>query len=169
MSHSSRHVEVIYCDDIRQEVGNKFSYMGVYSGELNVTSAPVLLPKLCILVKVGTEIVDPFEALEVRIVKVKGDEETELLSTGPIPQPAEVPPRLEHGSTRLIAQMAFMLAPFQIDEETLIRIKAITEREELLGMGLRIRIVPPPASQSSGESAISPDAPPKKVSRRRVK
>ena len=165
MSHGPRHLEVIYCDDIRQEVGNKVSYMGVYSGELNVPTAPVLLPKLCIAVKACTETVDPFEALEVRIVKVKGDDETELLSTGPIPRPIEVP-ELDNGSTRLIAQMAFMLAPFQIDEETLIRVKAITEREELRGMGLRIRIVPPPASPTSGGSKILPKAARKRASKR---
>ena len=145
MSQGPRHLEVIFCDDIRQEVGNKFSYMGVYTSELTVPSAPVLLTKLCIAVKVATDIDDPFEALEVRIVKVKGDDETELLSTGPIPLPTELI-GLDHASTRSVAQMTFILSPFQIDEETVLRVKAITEREELRGTALRIRIVPPQAS-----------------------
>ncbi len=145
MSHGPRYLEVIYCDDIREEVGNKVSYMGVYAGELTVTSAPVLLPKLCIAVKVITDIGDPFEALEVRIVKVRGNNETELLSTGPVLVPARLPGS-DDGPTRLVAQLTFMLAPFQIDEETMLRIKATTEREELHGTGaLRIRIVPLPA------------------------
>jgi len=145
MSHGPRSLEVIYCDDIREEAGNKFSYMGVYSGELTVPSAPVLLPKFCIAVKAMTDIGDPFETLEVRIVKVKGDDETELLSTGLVALPTELP-RLDNDLTRLVAQMTFMLAPFQIDEETILRVKATTEREELRGMALRIRIVSPPAS-----------------------
>lgn len=145
MNHASRHLEVIYCDDIREEVGHKVSYMGIYSGELTVPNAPVVLTKLCIAVKVATDIDDPFEALEVRIVKVKGDDETELLSTGPVSLPTELS-GLDNSSTRLVVQMNFMLVPFQIDEETILRVKAITEREELRGMALRIRIVPPPAS-----------------------
>ena len=139
-----RHVEVIFCDDIREEVGNKLSYMGVYAGELTVPIAPVLLTKLCIAVKVITNQADPFESLEVRVVKVKGDDETELLSTGAVPLPANFP-GIENGSTFVAVQMTFMLAPFQIEEEALLRVKAFTEREELRGTGLRIRIVPPVA------------------------
>lgn len=146
MSNGSRYLEVIYCDDIREEVGNKFSYMGVYSGELTVPNAPVLLPKLCVVAKVITDIANPFESLEVRIVMVKGDDETEILSTGPIPFPADLP-KQHDDSTRLMAQMTFMLSPFQISEETTLRVKAITECEELSGTtALRIRIVPPQAS-----------------------
>lgn len=146
MSDKVRHLEAIYCDDIREEVGNKFSYMGVYSGELTVPNAPLLLPRLCVVAKVITDIASPFESLEVRIVMVKGDDETEILSTGPIPFPADLP-RQNDDSTRLMAQMTFMLSPFQINEETTLRVKAITEREELSGTtALRIRIVPPQAS-----------------------
>ena len=141
MSGGPRQLEVIYCDDIRQEVGNKFSYMGVYSSELIVPSTPVLLPKLCIAVKVSTDIGDPFEALEARVVKVKGDDETELLSTGALQLPTDLSGLDDGVNRRFAVQLTFMLAPFQIDEETILRVKAITEREELRGMGLRIRIV----------------------------
>jgi len=141
VSGGPRQLEVIYCDDIRQEVGNKFSYMGVYSGELTVPNAPVLLPKFCMSVKASTDIGDPFEALEARVVKVKGDDETELLSTGALQLPTELYGLDDGVNRRFAVQLTFMLAPFQIDEETNLRVKAITEREELRGMGLRIRIV----------------------------
>lgn len=111
--------------------------MGVYSGELVVPEIPVLLPKLCIAVRVVTEATDPFESLEIRILK--GDNETELLTTGPIATPAEAPSGTD-GTTAQIAVFAFMLAPFQIDTESIIRVKATTEREELRGRALRIRI-----------------------------
>lgn len=147
MKQSQRYIEAIYCDDIREEVGNKLSYMGVYSGELTVLSAPVLLPKLCIGVKVVTEKNDPFEKLDVRVIKVRGDEEIELLSTGDLSPPSELS-GIDNGSTFIVAQMTFMLSPFQIDGEVTLRIKAITEREELRGMSLRIKIAPPPASST---------------------
>ena len=42
----TRHLEVIFCDDIREEVGNKISYMGVYSADLTVPVLPIVLNKL---------------------------------------------------------------------------------------------------------------------------
>lgn len=142
MSNGSRHIEVIYCDDIREEVGNKLSYMGVYSAELTVPVAPVILSKLCIAVKVITDINDPFQEIEVRLLK--GEDQTELLTTGPIPAPTDTS-SFDNGATRIVVQMHFMLAPFPIDEETILRVKATTERGELSGMGLRIRIATPSA------------------------
>lgn len=35
----------IFCDDIRSEIGDKYSLMGIYSGALNVSSMPVTLPR----------------------------------------------------------------------------------------------------------------------------
>lgn len=116
--------------------------MGIYAGELTVPNAPVLLPKLCIAVKIITDVTDLFERLEVKIVK--GEDEIELLSTGPVPVPCDRP-NTEPDATRFSAQMAFMLAPFHIEEETILRVKAITEREEMRGMALRIRVAKPAA------------------------
>ncbi len=140
MSTTSRHIEVIYCDDIREEVGNKVSYMGIYSKDLFVPVAPVVLPKLCIAVKVVTDMTDPFRELEVRILK--GEDEVELLTTGPIPGPPD-DWASEDNSTFMVAQMAFMLAPYQIDGDTILRVRARTEREDLKGRALRILVGQP--------------------------
>lgn len=37
----------IICDDIRQEVGNKISLIGIYPKDIFVTKLPFTLPKLC--------------------------------------------------------------------------------------------------------------------------
>jgi hypothetical protein len=37
----------MFCDDVRQEVGNKLSYLGVYGGNLVVPAFPTTLIKLC--------------------------------------------------------------------------------------------------------------------------
>jgi hypothetical protein len=37
----------IICDDIRQEVGNKISLIGIYAKDIFVTKIPFTLPKLC--------------------------------------------------------------------------------------------------------------------------
>jgi hypothetical protein len=40
-------LRVLFCDDVRQEVGNKLSYLGVYGGNLVVPAFPTNLVKLC--------------------------------------------------------------------------------------------------------------------------
>lgn len=135
-----RHVEAIYCDDIRQEVGNKISYIGVYAGELNV-SAPVVLPKLCIAINVVTDKSDPFESLAVRVLQ--GEDNVEIVSTGLVPIPKNIPVP-DSGNACIVGRFMFVMAPFQIDRDTVLRVRAKTEREELKGPALRIRIVSDP-------------------------
>lgn len=135
-----RQIDVIYCDDIREEVGNKVSYMGVYAGELRIPGAPVLLGKLCMAVRMHTPIGQPFETLEVRVVKERaGEEVTEILATGVIEQPADFTVD-DDAATRILAQLHFMLQPFQIDESFELRVKVKTESEELISSALRIRV-----------------------------
>jgi hypothetical protein len=40
---------LLVCDDIRHEVGNKPSYMGVYTGDILVEVFPFTLQKLCLI------------------------------------------------------------------------------------------------------------------------
>lgn len=62
-----RWVHATWCDDIRQEVGNKPSFMGVYTGSLVVPSLPTVLPRLAVWVNVWTPKAQPFKILKVRI------------------------------------------------------------------------------------------------------
>jgi hypothetical protein len=41
-----------FCDDVRQEIGNKFSPMGCYGTDLYVPAFPIMLPELCAFVHV---------------------------------------------------------------------------------------------------------------------
>lgn len=38
----------VFCDDIRQEVGNKVTLVGCYGNELQTNSLPTVLPKICV-------------------------------------------------------------------------------------------------------------------------
>lgn len=136
MSKFARQVEVIYCDDIRQELGSKFSYMGVYGADLVLQSFPVTLPKLCLAVKVITGVDDPFDELEVLVLQ--GDDEEEILGTGQIPLPTQES-FAENSSKVIVVQTFLMLSPFQIDKETILRVKAKTGAEVLKGLALRIK------------------------------
>jgi hypothetical protein len=62
-----RWVHAIWWHDIRQEVGNKPSFMGVYTGSLVVPSLPAVLPRLAVWVNVWTPKAQRFKTLNVRI------------------------------------------------------------------------------------------------------
>src|ERR1700743_2371862 len=58
---------VQFCDDIRAEVGNKTSLMGIYGGDMMVPSFPAIVPKLCAHISCVTAFENPFMALSFRI------------------------------------------------------------------------------------------------------
>lgn len=141
---TTRHVEVIYCDDIRLEEGGKSSLMGVYSGDLITSRLPMLLPKLCLFITVITPANQPFELLDVR-VEQNGNI---LLETGNIldaMQVSEFPNQLDSDddleSQKMIAfNLMFTLSPFKVDSESKIRVVAKTESGEYRGRELRVRL-----------------------------
>lgn len=44
-------IDVVFCDDIRQEVGGKVTLVGVYATDIIVTRIPFVLPKFCVRAK----------------------------------------------------------------------------------------------------------------------
>jgi hypothetical protein len=118
-----RFVSWQFCDDIRQEVGNKVSLMGCYGTKMFLAKFPVVLPKLCIQVQVTTPINKPFERLVIRVLR---DDEpiAELSAEVEKFKKASVAPawaRWQH-------MRAFMvLSPFQVDAPCKLRVRAETE------------------------------------------
>ena len=69
----------IFCDDIREEVGGKYSLIGVYSDLLEVVSFPVVLPQLAFAVTLW-ESPDDVAEVDLRITyKAEESEEYEVL------------------------------------------------------------------------------------------
>lgn len=138
MSNFQRHVEVTYCDDIRQEVGNKTSMMGVYSADLVIKSFPSEIQKLCIAIQVLTSADNPYEMLEIAVKKNDKKEEIELISTGTLVKPSGE--SYVMGLTNMLTvQVLMILPPFRVTENTLLTVIVKTEKEELNGVGLRIK------------------------------
>ena len=69
---TERYVHALWCDDIRQEIGNKPSFMGVYAGGLTVPSLPTILPRLSVYVWAITTIDHPFKKAVLRITRDDG-------------------------------------------------------------------------------------------------
>ena len=141
-----RHVQTIFCDDIRHEISGKISYIGVYSNDLIVPSLPVTLPKLCLSVKVVTPADKPLESLTLRILK--NEEvlqeifvEEEQLNTAS--ESSEYMTDEERQERVQSAQFMLVFSPIQFEERCVLKVRVQTEDEELQGIGLRIEQASP--------------------------
>ena len=143
----NRHIQTIFCDDIRHEIGGKLSYIGVYSGRLIASEFPITLPKLCLALNVVTPSSEPFRSLSLNILK---NEET---LAHPVLNEAQLIEACEAAVTAnadvasplpvLMARFLFVFSPFILEEPCLLRVRAETESEELQGIALRIEQAPP--------------------------
>jgi len=50
MARAPKYQYSIFCDDIRNEVGNKASYMGVYGKNILIPKTPFVFPQLCAVI-----------------------------------------------------------------------------------------------------------------------
>ena len=80
---SQRSIHVIWCDDVRHEMGNKPSLMGVYTDQLVMPMLPASVHRLCACVQVATPIDRPFKDLEVRIMRSDTSEPVAVLAIPP--------------------------------------------------------------------------------------
>ena len=143
---NGRRVDVIYCDDIRMEVGEKMSLMGIYQGELILGTLPAKLPKICALVKVTTSINKPFKYLKIRLFQGEN-----VLSNFSVPN--EVFQDQEHiisdpsfededtSDHEILFQIAFTAAPLVVEESCELVVRATTEEGEIKGNRLKIKCV----------------------------
>lgn len=133
---------VIYCDDIRQELGGKQTLVGVYSGTLQVQSFPVILPKLCL----ALQLLLPAEGLpkDLKIEVLQGDA---VIAEGEFPmddlQAAVAALEAEKGvaspeGDRPMLGVQFIFSPIRLEGPGTIRPRVRMGEQEIVANGLRI-------------------------------
>lgn len=139
----SRTLHSIWCDDIRQEAGNKLSYVGCYSGQMFVPAMPVTLPKLCVAMQAITLAANPFKLIKFRLLK--NDDVLAEADVDASEWPAPQMPRLQSpgDDLKIMAQQMFQIFPFQLTEPCVLRARAITEEGEIKGGSLVIAVTAP--------------------------
>jgi hypothetical protein len=139
---SDRHIETLFCDDIRHEVSGKLTFVGVYSSHLFVPKFPITLPKLCLAVKVISPGSQPLEALSLRIFrndetlqKIDVDEQQLATASDSVDQIAE---SQREGAVQT-AQFFLVFSPIQFDAPCTLVVRAQTESGELRGLSLQVQ------------------------------
>jgi hypothetical protein len=162
-AENPRFLFTVVCDDVRQEVGNKMSMMGVYENSIILDAFPALVPRLCFVMKARTPANQPFERL--KFIVRRDDEviiEAELSETqlaamatqensraddGPVTDPAE---------RAVLVSAVMVVSPMAFEKPCRLRIRAITESEELRGGTLLV------TTAAAAAELVAPKAAPAK-------
>lgn len=153
----TRHVETLFCDDIRYEMGGKLSFIGVYSGGMFVPAFPVTLPKLCLSVKIVTPADDPLRSLKLRVLKDEEAMQEIAIDEGQLAAASDAAEDMteEQRKERVqMAQFVLVFSPIQFDGPCTLRVRIQTENSELCGMSLKVDRAPPPADMVPDPSGL---------------
>jgi hypothetical protein len=144
-------LHALWCDDIRHEIGNKPSFMGVYTSALGVPQLPLALPKLCCWLTLTAPPELPLTALTVTI---NLDDGTELLRV-PLPtegtadqasQPTDAPATLAT-TARQQVMVAMEIAPLTLPAGAAALTVALSAQgEELASASLPVLVQQPAAA-----------------------
>jgi len=153
----TRHVETLFCDDIRHEMGGKLSFIGVYSGGLFVHAFPATLPKLCLSVRIVTPADEPLRSLKLRVLKddevlqeIAMDDE-QLAAFSDAAEDMTEEQRKERVQT---AQFILVFSPIQFEGPCTLRVRVQTEDGELRGMALKVDQAQPLTGTVPEESGL---------------
>lgn len=143
-------VTAIYCDDIRQEMGGKHSFMGVYNADLVVPEFPRSLPKLCTHVTVRFPVGASINQLIIRVLMDDAalaeialpDEELQKMIEAMVSSAAA------SSEKQLAVALAVQFAPLQLERPGVMRVRALIDDMEYKGNGLTVRL-PTEAERSS--------------------
>lgn len=139
----------IFSDDIRQEIGNKTSLIGIYANDIVLSGElPLTVPRLCMSLTVRTAKDCPMENLSVRATFAG-----ENLVQFEIPKDELVEGQklaLESSDDEgwwLTVNMALIASPLNISSEGIVEVVAIADGDELLAGRLRVQVRPPEAAK----------------------
>ena len=136
--NESRIVITQFCDDIRREVGNKYSLMGCYGDEMIIDKLPTLLPKLCVQVRVLTPVDQPFTKLLIRAV-LNGESIAEIdVPAQEMAQSYQDRAPLSDAERHVVVAI-IAISPLPVSEPCQLKIEADTEDGMLRGSSLSIR------------------------------
>lgn len=125
-----------FCDDVRQEIGNKISLIGCYGSELLVESLPAVLPKLCVQIKLLTPKERPLERAVLRALlngESLGEIEIPVLQLN-----TKINSFEDDDASRLTYGAIMTFSPFVIEKEGTLQLVAETESGPTKGTRLKL-------------------------------
>ena len=133
----------IFCDDIRTEVGEKLSFIGVYNGVMFVPVLPVSLPKFCAHVTLVTPADRPYRSI---LLECHGPGEErplieEELETPQLDEQEQIAGDLRLEGTApvsIVVAASLVFSPLKIRRPGLVTVRAVIDGEVADIAALRI-------------------------------
>lgn len=131
-------LRVMFCDDVRQEVGNKLSYLGVYGGNLVVPAFPTNLVKLCCVFSLLLPSKAPPKSVTFKLLR---DEEVIFETDLPADHIKSLESLAASGSdSRAIATgTVAQFVSFPVTHACALKARAIVDGKEIPGGGLDLQ------------------------------
>lgn len=131
-------LRAMFCDDVRQEVGQKLSYLGVYGGNLVVPAFPTTLIKLCCVFSLLLPSKAPPKSVTFKLLR---DEEVIFETDLPADHIKSLESLAASGSdSRAIATgTVAQFVSFPITHACALKARAIVDGKEVLGGGLDLQ------------------------------
>jgi hypothetical protein len=149
----------VFCDDIRAEVGNKVSLMGIFGIDLlSHASGSIVLPKFAVAVWLIYDIDDAPSHITIRVlVPPNKSEIVKLEAQGSGLREFPYPPdEFSKGTLRIFVPITNLI----LSEEGFIEVMVDTERETLRAGRLRVRFNVPSEEMGLPVNAASAAAAP---------
>lgn len=108
---------VQFCDDVREEVGNKSSLIGLYDQEMRVEKFPALLPKFFLIINIQFRNSKPDDTIKVQ---VELDDKRILEGQIDIEGENETPSIVDFFQIR----SAVRFSPFRIEKQSVMKVYA---------------------------------------------
>lgn len=138
----SRFVTNLWCDDIRLEVGDKPSFMGVYTGGMSVPHLPLGLPRLCVWICIDTPLDRPVSEFSARIERNDGEVIFESGTLNP-----KVEDIHKEGRTRAQIMLQVTIIPLELPADCrYLDVVVVADGEELRGRRLWVEQAAPATS-----------------------
>ncbi|MGE3990981.1 hypothetical protein [Pseudorhodoplanes sp.] len=158
LHHPDYFGSVIFCDDIRHEIGGKFSFIGVYSGAMQIhgdTPFPCVLPKLgisasysqaidAVVIPIKFLVYLPGETDNPSIVFDAPAEAVEQAIQQALAKEKREKESLDQDEPRLYAQVGInaILSPLKIENSGNLRVR-VTREDDLVRLGsIKIEAAP---------------------------
>jgi hypothetical protein len=133
----------IFCDDIRDELDGKKTYVGVYFGDMVLHGAfPAVIPKFALAITYLEPLADPVSMVNIKVF-VPGDGDN-----GDVAVDVDLPPdRLEEvgpedidpNAQYRVHLMHFRISPFVISKRGYVKVRAYVKGKEIRLGSIKIR------------------------------
>jgi hypothetical protein len=133
----------VFCEDIRDELSGKKTYVGVFSSELIINGPlPALLPQFAFAITLLEPLSDTNTPLNIKIMVPGGNKDEVAIDIDlPVERHGQSETReLDPSAEYLGSLMTFKVSPLILTNEGYIRVRAYKDEKEIKLGSLKVRV-----------------------------